>query len=286
MSPSRQSERRGWVKRLWGVGLPAPHIAFVLGLNPIEVDAHLAHWGHGVRVALVWRPILAQTSTKVDRLRELGYDAPRIALILHLEPRLVRSYLDRTAPDRKGALSRPRSHREQRQLDRNRRRQIKRAEAAADRAAWKRRRESTDDAGHTEVPALDPPAAAELPPAPEPTRWDGPADVHRAFGTANGRAKLSWPMVWEIRRLHSEGMSCAELGRGFGVSRHTITAVVKMRTWVEGVGPVDSAEASPPTIAPPAAAPRPRAKRRRRWKPGPNEPKLGARGSGSLHDDS
>jgi hypothetical protein len=56
---------------------------------------------------------------------------------------------------------------------------------------------------------------------PEPTRWDGSANV------TGGKRKLTDEQVIELRRKRAAGMSIYEAARQYGVSRNTIYAAIK-----------------------------------------------------------
>jgi hypothetical protein len=50
-------------------------------------------------------------------------------------------------------------------------------------------------------------------------------------GDKHGKAKLTWPIVTEIRRAFSTGKTEAELGRIYGVWGSTIERIVHNKTW-------------------------------------------------------
>lgn len=52
-------------------------------------------------------------------------------------------------------------------------------------------------------------------------------------GEQNSRAKLTWPKVRQIRKLHPKGHSTRQLAQRFGVAQATITAILQNRTWKE-----------------------------------------------------
>jgi hypothetical protein len=59
-----------------------------------------------------------------------------------------------------------------------------------------------------------------------------PPPIHKGENTHT--AKLDWNKVREIRRLHSEGgVSQVELGKRYGVTKHTINKIVKNINWKE-----------------------------------------------------
>ena len=63
---------------------------------------------------------------------------------------------------------------------------------------------------------------------PPVRRSGGPSPLS---GEANGRSKLTREQVLEIRRLHAQGISQAELARRYGVSAASINHVVNGITW-------------------------------------------------------
>jgi hypothetical protein len=294
-----------WCRWLCSVGMPTEHIAVLLELAPSEVESFLAvprraktvitlpvHWS--VKGVLSRRPIRSDTAPKIRKLTELGYEPARIATILVLDRRRIVDFLQRVTPASSTlGLVRPRTAAEQKRVDATQRRRSKAARAAAEKAVWSRRDARRDDAGHPVVTCetISPPAVdqvTELVPAPEapaptPTRWEGPSNPRAVYGERNGHARLTWPDVREIRRQHSEGVSCYALARQYGRNAGTIRAIARYETWRE----LDAPEASAP-VPPPAAELvklKPRAKRRRGWRPGSDEPKWGAHGSGALYDD-
>jgi hypothetical protein len=258
-----RSNARPWCLWLCSVGLPAEHIAILLDLEPLEVDFYSRPQRAGCRRPLAilvpdsgtWRtdcrPIKAQTADKVRCLTALGYQPNRIGQILCLRPGMVVAFLKRSKGARKSTLTRPRTKREQRSLERHQR---LRDAAAAERAARAAPRIPAADAWrYTDGPSpFDPPpvvpaAVAELdqvvdnvPPveAPAPARneWVGSA-TWKPTGEEHGAAKLTWPAVRDVRRLHAAGWSCYRLARQLGVHPGTITAIVKNRTWVEDASP-------------------------------------------------
>ena len=242
-----------WCRWLRSVGLPTDHIALLVDLEPLEVHFYLAipRRNGPVRIpawnlygdATSRRAIHNETATKVRVLHGLGYTSARIASVLVLEHETVRGFLRRTNPFRKDAIVKPRTASEQRRLEVNRRRRAKRAriaaKIAADKALWKLQASNRDDDG---CEALAQPAAdlanhelinAAPSPPPAPTRWEGQSNPRRVDSQCHGSAKLTWPDVREVRRLHSEGVSCYALARRFGVSWGTINGVVKWLTWRE-----------------------------------------------------
>lgn len=76
----------------------------------------------------------------------------------------------------------------------------------------------------------------------ENLRWDTPSANNldkRRHGTSggerNGRAKLTWDDVREIRQRYAEGgVSYSGLARQFGVDKTAIAGVVSGHTWKEG----------------------------------------------------
>jgi hypothetical protein len=294
-----------WCRWLCSVGVPTEHCAILLELAPTEVESFLAvpRWAKTVitlpvhssaKGALSRRPILNDTANKIRKLTELGYPPERIAAILVLDHRRVVSFLQRVTPAScRLGLVRPRTAAEQKRVDATQRRRSKAARVAAEKAVWSQRDARRDDAGCQAAsyetispPAVDQvaelvPAPVEVP-APAPTRWDGPSNPRAVYGERNGHAQLTWPDVREIRRQHSEGVSCYALARQYGRAAGTIRAVVRYETWRE----LDAPEASAP-VPPPADKPtgKPRAKRRQGWRPAADETKWGAHGSGALHDD-
>jgi DNA-binding CsgD family transcriptional regulator len=225
---------------------------------------------------------------------------PRIAALLELDPDVVAavpapptvdaSLIARSTPVRVDVLRRPRSPREQQTLERNRRGRAIRAAKRAARALWARCAAPLDDVGCTAT--IAPPAdelldlvfEPEPPPCPVPTRWEQTVDERTRWGESNGQAKLTRETAREVRRLHADGLSCYELARRYGVSRGTIAAIVKGRTWLELDGVDDQVEEPPPAAIAADQIDKTKAKRHR-WRSVPGTPKFGARGSGSLHDD-
>jgi hypothetical protein len=64
------------------------------------------------------------------------------------------------------------------------------------------------------------------------SRGERHAQAVAHFSGANARcAKLTWPRVFEIRRLKAEGATQASLARQFGVSSNTIFQIVHGRAW-------------------------------------------------------
>lgn len=66
---------------------------------------------------------------------------------------------------------------------------------------------------------------------PQENNTDRDRKGRHASGARHGRAKLTEPQVLEIRRLHSEGMTCVTLGKVFGVSETTIGPIVRGKLW-------------------------------------------------------
>jgi hypothetical protein len=274
-----------WVRWFSSVGLPAEHIAAVIDLEPLEVDSALRvrRKYAPVKVA-AWfdykgstrnRSIRCQTGTYVRRLRELGYEAGRIAELLVLKPRAVADYLERTAPTLSGPRVKPRTKKEQRRVEatarRREQRQAAATQAAADRAAWDHHDARRDDVGCEALAPPPSPGLAELgdrvvppleaPPAPPPGPWGGSSNPRVMHGERNGHARLTWPDVREIRRRHADGTSAYALAKEYGVNAGTIRAIVRNETWREAdrtqpertVGP----ELSPTRATEPAPAPAP-----------------------------
>lgn len=50
-------------------------------------------------------------------------------------------------------------------------------------------------------------------------------------GVLNGHAKLTEADVLDIRRLHSQGVSCGRLGAMFGVQKSNVAMIVRRDTW-------------------------------------------------------
>jgi hypothetical protein len=293
---------KAWCRWLRSVGLPAEHTAVVLDLEPFEVEVFLAAPGYGrppqipaiggVRRAVTLRPVKGDTLNKIRRLLDLGYDADRITAILRLNRWHLAAVIARITPDRVAVLSRPRTRREQLALrDNQRRRSLAAAERAA-RALWHRCAATGDDAGSP--PAIVPTAAELLVMVfeprqerlPEPTRWNQLGHQRTRWGEENGQAKLTRELAALIRSEHAAGITIAELARRFEVAKGTISAIVKGRTWLEPPDENERDDEPPPpmpSIDHQAAAAKPKA---RRWQPPAGTPRLGARGSGALHDDS
>jgi hypothetical protein len=51
------------------------------------------------------------------------------------------------------------------------------------------------------------------------------------YGTANNKSKLTPGAVQALRRLVAEGLSAHEVGRRYGVSHKTVSAIIHRRTW-------------------------------------------------------
>ena len=51
--------------------------------------------------------------------------------------------------------------------------------------------------------------------------------------TGKQRARLDWPQVREIRRLHGEGVSQTRLAKQFNVTQANVSLIVRGKTWVE-----------------------------------------------------
>lgn len=54
-----------------------------------------------------------------------------------------------------------------------------------------------------------------------------------ASGELNGRAKLTWEKVTEIRQRYKKGAHIYPLAREFKVEYHTIQNIVRNRSWIE-----------------------------------------------------
>lgn len=299
-------ERRQWMRWLSGAGLPAGHVAKLVGLPP----AIVTEWLHRPsQRAVPFRfphkagrldpTIKGPAGSKVRGMIELGYRAHEIAKILCLTERTVNDFLKRVTSVRGTLLVRARCCSEQYAVDRTRRLRKKASRVVADRALWNHQDATRDDANQVNagVPAAAPELAcdlAETPAAPgplpcpelEPNRWNPDNGREWFRGERHGGHKLTWEKVREIRRAHAAGASCYALARQHDVHPGTITAIVKRRTWIESGGAESSPPAPPPVIV--ATAPAPAGaldEEPRRWKPSPDEPRYGARGSGALHDD-
>ncbi len=61
--------------------------------------------------------------------------------------------------------------------------------------------------------------------------WSIPGLASRPRGEKPNNAKLNKKQVRDIRKLRSEGVSKAELGRRFGVTPETISDICARRTW-------------------------------------------------------
>lgn len=55
-----------------------------------------------------------------------------------------------------------------------------------------------------------------------------------APGEKNGRAKLNWEQVEEIRKLYKDGFTQAKLATQFGVAHQMIGRIVRLEAWKEG----------------------------------------------------
>ena len=271
-----------WYRWLRSVGMPTDHIAILLDLDPTEVDwlsHYRSRWRRppkmpaecDARGSIYERPILNDTGLKIRKLDGLGYSPRRIAEILVIRPERVVDWLRRTTPTCTTPLVRPRTKDEQRRVDAERRRRERRRAKAA---------ELADQVAE--------PAPAPEAPAPSAFEWDGPSDPRACSGERNGRAKVTWEMAREIRRLHAEGSSAYALARQFGLSGGTVRSIIRGETWRELDRSDGTAEPeSPPVESPPAvapAAPKPEVTIHE-WRSSPDEPRMWARGSGSHYDD-
>lgn len=62
----------------------------------------------------------------------------------------------------------------------------------------------------------------------------GRAPINALKGTDNPRSKLTWEQVVEIRRLYIEThLGLAKIGKMFGVSKHSISMIVKNKSYKE-----------------------------------------------------
>lgn len=57
-------------------------------------------------------------------------------------------------------------------------------------------------------------------------------------GEANNKAKLTWPLVREVRRAYLAGETLSSLSRRLDVARSTLREVVDAKTWAEGATPI------------------------------------------------
>jgi plasmid maintenance system antidote protein VapI len=228
--------------------LPLEHVAIILEVDLTAAD-DVVHRRHAKGRA--WaiptsapssgagrkRQILGPGATKIYRLHELGYSPSAIAEILGVRPSAVRDLLRRWVPIRRAALVRVRSRPEQSRIRPPRRRPAPppaQQEIPAD-EAW---RYLDGPSPHDPPPPapiviVEPDQVVVEVPAPAPQPWTGSASPMKVTGEANGRSKLNWPLVREVRRLHSLGWTCYRLAQSIGVDPGTITAVVTNRTWKE-----------------------------------------------------
>lgn len=269
-APGRRSLynwQKPWVRWLRSCSLPDADIAVVMSYNPAAVAAYagvprkpLA----GPPRTTAGRALLAETGTRVRRLKALRYGPRRIAEILGLNEGDVRDFLERLQPLRRARLVRPRTHREaeaarqarlraavalKERLRRIARREVERqrkrdAEAswgprgeALERAEWTKARarlEALQASPPADVADLDvdklPATAASPIESPPVNPWVGPTSMS-ASGSAHGQAKLTEAAVMEARRLRAEGMSTGKLAKMFGCSRNTMCYALNGTTW-------------------------------------------------------
>jgi DNA-binding NarL/FixJ family response regulator len=74
------------------------------------------------------------------------------------------------------------------------------------------------------------------------THADNVSDRHGRGRNACGEritatAKLTDDKVIEIRRLHADGTTKRDLARQFGVTRRSVSDIVRRKTWKHAVGP-------------------------------------------------
>lgn len=68
---------------------------------------------------------------------------------------------------------------------------------------------------------------------PNGASYSPPAPHIAAFGESNGRAKLTWEKVRQMRITYARGgITVTELGRQFGVAPSTVTRVINRKTWI------------------------------------------------------
>lgn len=55
----------------------------------------------------------------------------------------------------------------------------------------------------------------------------------RHMGEENGRAKLTWNIVWRIRNEYSDGKSIAEMSKENNIPYSTVCSIVHNKTWIQ-----------------------------------------------------
>lgn len=220
----------------------------------------------------------SRTATKVCRLTELGYPPATIAHLTGLSEIIVRRY------QRKGSKRTPPPVSPWYISG-----DLRRIGSARD-----------DDACEPLAPevvivsapaeSIQPRAAEQAAPiAPAPIRWQEARNERTCLGESNGRSKLTWADVDDIRRLHSEGLSAYAIAKRYCLNAGTVRAILKDETWKESNRPTESECAPVPEITAtiPAKTPkRARADRSKRWRRRPGEARMWAPGSGSRFDDT
>jgi hypothetical protein len=254
-------DRRKWGRWLRVQGVPNAHIAALLGcdLETIERDARISRGPVpaestsppcAMPTSPQSRSILGQTGRHVRTLHELGYGRARIAVLLALDVKAVRSFLERLRVSRRGRkdpdrLVRPRSRPEACALARSAKRaRLRRRAREQERAiatAWGPRDAKGEAAAFQASKLLSvelvaalavveiASTAAAIPAAP-PSSWAGPTSGH-AVGMAHGSAKLTDDDVRAIRAAHAGGQSIYSLARDYDVAKGTIRAIVRRETW-------------------------------------------------------
>lgn len=258
---------------LRAAGLPAAHVAFVIGntealVNQVPAQDHPFTTNDLQKYISDGSGLNGVTGVRIRRLKTLGYPARQIAKIVRRDPRRVAAFLACMTAADGSILKKSRTRQEQREFTENRKRFE--AKAAAKAARWHRCRDIDPppvalvaDQAAAELVTEAPPVKAPAP-LPEPTRWHQTADPRTRFGEGNGRSKLTWSDVQECRRLHAEGFSFYRLGRRFGVAANTVAYAVKGDTWRMPDAP-ELPELAPPPAAKPEKNRKPRDKRHR-WR--------------------
>jgi DNA-binding CsgD family transcriptional regulator len=255
------------VHRLAARGYSVDSVASKFGLASLEVRAIVASRDKARADRIGRRQIKNYTGTRIRRLASLGHTSDQIAEQLAIHPDTVADFLARITSLTGAPLGKPRSRREQDQLEENRRLREQKARKKGERPArWRRTNSRLDSAGWTPPPVPPPPVqgeesgvgswgvgngkeyptthlpnpSSELPANPPPL--DGPAwrDPRSLSGQSNGQAKLTPADVLLIRALHAGGRSIYSLAPEFGVSRSNIRAIVRGETWAELKGPLPS----------------------------------------------
>lgn len=169
------------------------------------------------------------SSTKLYRMHGLGYSAEKIACILGHPPRQISDFLRRITAVDGTLLAKPRTRKEQRQFDRERKRAARKAaakvtsKAIARAPTWPRISDAECDpppelVRHDRVVIAAEPinVSPAMPPAVTP--WVGSS----SFQERRGKPKLSPETQHEIQELRALGWSTYDLAKTFCVARNTI----------------------------------------------------------------